>query len=419
MVGETKSRLFIRISSLGIFFVITMLLGELHQAGIINFYYLTAILISLMWAILGLLCYIKSNNRKSLFSSNVIFVGKKLLFPWLIFILYNIFIFATGTGYKSILKTSFVQIMFAPCIILGALGAYYIFKNKTIRYFLYSVFLEYIIVLLYELVILGPSDFFNGILTIFSGNSIGNPFELNSDMALGLGLLVLYYFNARVKKNSTITNHAGIILLLTILGGKKIQWLALIATCLASIVCHILPEKKRNRLQYIISLLITVALFLFVFMEIKGYLSTIVYSLGINTMGRIKMWDYIAQYASFDPTYMGHGYAFSNLMLEINKVHVYQGHTYVLHSDVLKIFFDLGFWMFSFWVIYNLFYLPKSFRVKFNYRVGNLAWYLSLMLFFLYTTDNAINYFITQTIYVFILLQGIQDEQYYQCRRSN
>lgn len=397
----------IRISKLGILYVLTMTYAELFQAGIIKGYYLTAFIIALFWFAIGITHYVSFGDR-----NNFLHNGKKaiwlIIFPWIIFILYNIFIYVCGVGYAPFMKSSFVQITWTPIIIVGAIGSYFIFGKNTLRYFLYSVYASYVITLLYEFFSMGPTLFVNGILSVFTGISIGNAFEVNADMVLGLGLLGIFYFDTFIRKRKNYQNHGITIILLVLLGGKRIEWLALVGIMLASLVVGFIAERKRNILQNIISILILIGAFVFIYVVLNGILSVYVYSNGINTMGRIKMWDYIAQFANLSWNYLGQGYSFSNLMLEQARVHTYMGHTYALHSDILKIYVDLGFGMFLFWIVYCLFVLPNKIRKNYDYKVSNLLWLFEVFLFILYFTDNAINYYITQTIFCYALFEAIR-----------
>lgn len=393
----------------GLFFILLCSLALIHQAGILNMYYLTAIFVSIIMFGWAMLQYIRNGkNGHTRFAIQIKNMGKLFLFPWIILIAYNILIFALGIAYSPFMKSSFVQIMFAPCIILGALGSYYLFKEKTLRYFLYAVVLQYIVVTVYKLFDMGASEFFRGIASIITGSGDINPMEANSDLVLALGLLLIFYSDNLIKFSSDEKRHVAFIGIMVLLGGKRIEFLAILVIILASIFSKALSERKRKIIQNIIGVFVCIALFLFVYLVISGLLSTYVYSHGINTMGRMKMWDYVAQYVKFSPDYFGKGYSFSNLILEQNSVLTYGGKTYVLHSDVLKIFFDMGFWMFSFWLYFSLFVFPKKVRKLFGFKVGNLVWFLIIYLFVLYTTDNCINYYASQTLFVFVVLRSIE-----------
>lgn len=393
-------------SKLGLVYILSMTIAEVHQSGLFSWYYLTAILIGVFWAGVGFVKYLKvgiqTQEHKQL--KKVMFL---LIFPRIVFFVYNIIIYAMGIGYTPFIKSSFIQSVFSPCILLGGFGAYYLFGKKTLRYFLYSVALTYFISLSVLMIRLGPVSFVQGIFSVITRIDAINPFEQNSDMVLSLGLLLIFYLNSFIKTKSKEIGHASIIFILVILGGKRIEILALVVIGCAIKFTKLMAERKRNILQMIVSIIMIGFMFFFVYLVISGWLSFYLYSQNINTMGRIKMWDYVAQYAEFNPLYMGKGASFSNLILEANKVLTYNGKVYVLHSDVLKIFFDYGFFMFVFWTIYYLIFIPHKCRLKFGYEMSNLMWSLMIFLFALYFTDNAFDYFIVQNVLVIVILQGI------------
>lgn len=399
----------IRISRLGIIYILTMVYAELFQAGIIKGYYLSAILVSFFWAMVGIFQYLAKNYNNGEYVRQRQYKKIYMLFfsPWIVAIIYNTFLYTIGVGYQDFLRSSFVQIMFTPCILTGAFGAYYIFKRNTIRYFLYSVFISYIITLFYQFIKLGSTNFFNGIMTLFTGNSVGNAFETNSDLVLALGIFVIFGYDPFIEKKMKERFPTFFILILVLLGGKKIEWMALVIICIVRMCCSLFTERKRNRIQNVGSLILIIITFIFIYLVISGLFSDFVYSHGINTMGRMQMWDYVAKYSSFSPLFLGNGYSFSNLILETTRIFTYEGHTYVLHSDILKIYFDLGFMMLLFWELYHLLFLPKKIRKYFGYEMGNFSWFIMTFLILIYFTDNAINYVLVQTVLVFVFLKAI------------
>lgn len=403
----------IKISKLGLGYVFLITIALIHQSGIFNLYYLTAVLVSAFIFAFSILAYCYKKRNIALPKTEISYISKWILFPWLVFIVYNVFLYVSGNGYSEFVKSSFVQILFAPCIILGAVGGYYLFGKNTIRYFLYAVFLHYIVLLSYKMITLGPVLFFRGVASIITNSDYSNPFEANTDLALALGILLIFYCDRFVSHKMREKTHTIAVIALVLLCGKRIELLSLILICIASFMTKFLSENRRDKIQKIISLVVIAFMYLFVYLVISGTLSVYVYSHGINTMGRMKMWDYVAQYAEFSLSYVGKGYSFSNLILERNSVLTYMGRVYVLHSDVLKIFFDLGFVMFSFWLVYSLLYFPKEIRNRFGFRSGNIAWFITLYLFVLYLTDNCINYFACQTLYTLVLLESVALEKQY------
>lgn len=396
----------ITITPLGLLYVTTVTLALFHQSGLFSFYYLTSILISLFWLIMGILNYviIKTKKKSELFEIEKK-VASYLLFPWIVMIIYNIILYSTGNGAEQFIKSSFVQIMFVPIIIGGAVGSYSIFGSRVIEYLKYAMLIYYTLAIPIMLYNLGATNFMFGILSPFIGSLATNPFEQNSDLVLSLGILVIYYFDFSkgMKKKKWL-----LPLGLLILGGKRIILLSLFVLCGIKIFNSILSIRNRVRLQYFLSFVLLVAMFVFVYVVKSSILSNYVYSHGINTMGRVKMWDYVAQYVEFSPSYWGRGYAFSNLLLELDRVLTFGNKVYVLHSDILKIYYDLGFLIFTYWGIYNLFILPRKIGKNYNLKSENTVWLLTIYLFLLYFTDNALTYFTVQTVYTYTVIDTIR-----------
>lgn len=390
----------ISFSNLGFAYIISMIFIEIAQSGIISVYYLTPFIIGFVWFLIALLQRSKIKNNEV----NQILLW--LIIPWFIFIAYNFFLFVSGNGFSEFTKSSFVQIMFTPCILLAAWSGYTLFGNSALKYLIYATIMQYIIVQTIELFNLGIVKYFEGIATVFTGNSIGNPMEQNSDVILSLGILIIFLMDNNFGKNNINYGNLFLAVIVFLLGGKKICFLAMAAIVLYMMFAKLIPERKRIHIQTIISFLFIIVAFVYVYIIEKGIFSDFVWEHGINTMGRVNMWNYVSKFFDFKISYLGRGYSFCNLILERDRPYTYLGHVYALHNDVLKVFVDLGFVIFTFWLIYNLLYLTKKFNKKFGFKVSNLYWATTIYLFMLYLTDNAINYYITQTMYVLVLAQS-------------
>lgn len=397
-----KKKFVIKTSKIGLLYILSMAIIQIHQAGIFPGYYLTPFIFGVFWFALAMV------YRNFKFGTQDIDKVFLLLFvPWITFILYNIFLFSFGIGYAEFIKSSFVQILFTPCILLGAWAGYTFFQKNTLRYILYSTVIQYVVVLIYQLIDMGPIVFINGTLTIFTGNSIGNPFETNSDVLLALGILIIYTLYYREENQRLEKINGLLIALLFFLGGKRICILALLAIIAYMFFSITIIERKRNIIQNIVSVLFILCAYGFIYLLDSGILSAFVWSKGVNTMGRMNMWDYISEFLDFNFSFLGHGYSFCNLLLERDRIYTFEGHVYALHSDILKIFVEFGFVVFGVWLVYNLIFLPSKLREKYGFRVSNFVWMTTIYLFMLYFTDNAINYYVTQTVYVVVIMNSI------------
>ena len=393
----------IRISRLGFIFIVFISIAEIYEVGYFNMYYLTCPLISLFWGAFGFVAYMTKIDRSSIRTSAVIDGMKLLLFPWIIFLVQNVIIFVSGNGNRAFLKSSFVQITFAPLFIIGACGMYYLMGKNSIRYIIYSIYINYIFIIYAGFRKYGFIGFFRGIVTVFQGNSVYNPFEQNGDVLFTLGILLIFYYESlRVKDKSDVGN---IIMLITfvIFGGKKIEYLSLILIgILLFVIKKVNNKKDLKRIIYIVAGISVILLLIYVSFVVSGALGIWTNSHGINTMNRIKWYSLVSGYAEMSPVFLGKGYSFCNLTLET------LGYNVALHSDILKIYIEMGFLVFIFWVLYNLAYVPYKILKKFGVRASRFFWITTLYLFMNYVTDNSTIYFTVQTVYTLLTIYLIE-----------
>ena len=406
----------IYLSRTGLIFLFIISIAELFQAGILPVWYLTAILISCILFGFGFLLYIRNRNK---LTQETILPVRLLIGQWIIYDIYNIWLYVIGVGHTDFFKSSMIQMTFPLIILLGGWGFYYIFKRNALRYFVYSIVINFILVLVYQLFKMGPRNFFGGIMGVFNGISVGNPFETNSDAVFSIGLYFLYLVNQKNFEKPPRKRKLLILLILIILCGKRSQYLALAVLAIFSLLTGFVPEKKLYKFETIASIMMIVTYYGYIYLMDTGILSSFLYDSGINGMGRIQMWSYVAQYFDFSPMFLGHGYSFSTLMLENNRVWTYNGAVYSLHGGVIGFYNDLGFIIFGLWMIINLIVIPKYYRKRYGYHVTNLYWVLTVYLFVLYLTESSINHFITQTLYIVILLHAINLKIVDRCDQSS
>lgn len=402
----------IRFSKRGFVFFILLSIAEMHQAGVIGIWYLTAVFISLLIAFYASINYLNKCNAIRCCEKIYIEPVRILIFQWIIICGYNILLYCFGVGQISLMKSSLIQMSLPGVVLLGGWGFFYICRNNALRYLKYSIFANFLIVLIFKLFQMGISDFLSGILSVFSGMSLGNPLETNADAVFAVGLLFLYMCQQRFFEKKPLLLKVFLMMLLIFLCGKRSQYLALFVLGVFSFLTDWVSEKKLYRFEIVASIVMIGIYYGYIFLMDKGILSAFLYAQGVNGMGRLQMWDYVAQFLEFSPTFMGHGYSFSTLMLENNRIWTYKGAAYSLHGGILGFYNDMGFILFGAWMIFNLIIVPKIFRKKYGYNIMNLYWSLTIYLFILYLTESSINHFITQTTYIVILLHAISNIGY-------
>lgn len=407
---QDKKIKIMKINSIGSIFILLMLIVILQSMNIVPFYYLTTYIVAIFWIILVSFSCSNKNIKNSVTKFSRVIV--LFAVPWLVFILDNIFLYISGIAKNDYLKSSFIQIMFMPITIMFALSLCITFKNKTSRYLIYSFIIGYIMIVVYSFSMGGPLVVINTIINLLTGDEGINYFEVSSDLIYALGIFFVYYlFNKNVSELKDVkeSKHLCFVLIFIFLGLKRIQILAMIAVIVTSLIFKIFSYKRRliQIIQNVVCMLFGIFAFFYVSLIQNHELSLFLWKQGINTMGRIQMYDYMANYFDFSNKYLGQGYNFSNFTL------VNSGYTYTLHNDVLKVFIDLGFWIFLFWIVYSLFIQRFIIYKKYGKKAEMIYFLMTVYMFVLYFTDNAINYFITQTTYIVLVTMSVTKNNKY------
>lgn len=210
-------------------------------------------------------------------------------------------------------------------VIIPTFGAYVlgsIYDEKKIKKYIYASFQA--IVTLF--IIFGIGTF-----------TVENLME--STYAFIFGIYVLYFLCCKNYKYMFLS------IICMILADKRIVWGAVVV---GSIVLVVLSKKKweRNnnlkraqRIVGAVGMLSTVLMLLFVFMCRYGIIAKIMYSLNINSMGRLDVWNYFSKYYNFHIGYTGIGLGGVKQILNLlgNK------HFDRLHNDILLYYIELGF----------------------------------------------------------------------------
>ncbi|MBQ8759163.1 MAG: hypothetical protein IJZ20_05670, partial [Clostridia bacterium] len=109
---------------------------------------------------------------------------------------------------------------------------------------------------------------------------------------------------------------------------------------------------------------------------------------GINTSGRVEIYDAVDEFYEFSPEFLGNGIGFLT----------YQLNTFMnvgvasVHNDFLQHFIDLGFWGYIIWLVSMTLVRILYFGRQGNVENAIITFILTLYLIIVSTTDNTMNY---------------------------
>lgn len=213
------------------------------------------------------------------------------------------------------------------------------------------------------------------------------------DLTFAMGLYLLYFLLKQGK-----VKHRAVMLLTTgfffCAGLKRIAVVALVVAFLLISVSKLLPENARALYLKLGSAAVMLAAVFYIWAIKNGLYTVFAEKFNINTMGRIKMHDFIDSYYAFSPAFLGYGLGYiSKLLLSgaAKSVGIFMG----IHNDLLRLYIETGFWGYLGWLAMLWLYKPWYFLKKRGFEKTVIALGLGLYCFLTYLTDNTYYYFYT------------------------
>ena len=109
---------------------------------------------------------------------------------------------------------------------------------------------------------------------------------------------------------------------------------------------------------------------------------------GINTSGRVGIYNAVDDFYEFSPEFLGNGIGFLtyqlNTFMDIDVASI--------HNDFLQHFIDLGFWGYMIWLVSMTLVRVWYFGRKGNVDNAIITFILTIYLVIVSSTDNTMNY---------------------------
>lgn len=334
--------------------------------------------------------------------------------PLIITILVSLFIWFVGQVDTSIisrgLSSSFIynnMISFT----LAAVAFLYIFGEKGLWYNLIAILIANMLMLLTIILQNGIGVFFSEFVTLiitFAGETgdVIVQAEIH-ELAFCLGAYLIYML-LKPKRNF-------VFYILLVLAGfcfvAAFKRIGIIAIAVALGVGWILRmvakfnDSTAKNLATILSLVIVAILIGYIFI-IKLDVFTMLEEIGIETSGRVEIYDTVDKFYEFSPEFLGNGIGFLTYQLS--------GDTTVavasVHNDFLQYFIDLGFWGYVLWLISIIAVRVRYFGKKGGTDTAIITLALTVYFVISSSTDNTMNYPLLTTVLAIIMIgQGFDE----------
>lgn len=221
-------------------------------------------------------------------------------------------------------------------------------------------------------------------------NVISRKLEVQ-DLTFGIGILLVYYI---VDGHEEHWRKFYILALgfYFITGLKRILFPALAVGFIYIFVAK--RFSKRNQLSYsvFIGILLTVISIVFVYLIRSELWFEITDSLGINLMGRKRLYGHVKPFYTISPTYMGLGFGRVSKILEVLE----ETGNRRLHCDVLRLYIELGMPMNLLWCLVTYVITYIFIAKSYSLRAARMYFGITLLMFVTFMTDNTIEKYCPQ-----------------------
>jgi len=127
---------------------------------------------------------------------------------------------------------------------------------------------------------------------------------------------------------------------------------------------------------------------------------------GINTSGRVEIYNAVDEFYEFNPGFLGNGIGFLtyqlNTFMDVDVASV--------HNDFLQHFIDLGFWGYIIWLVSMTLVRVWYFGRKGKTDDAIVTFMLILYLIIVSTTDNTMNYPLLTGVLAILMMGHSFDE---------
>ena len=334
--------------------------------------------------------------------------------PLLVTTVVSLFIWFAGTADVSVisrgLSSSFIYVNTLSFAL--AAGAFlYIFGEKGIWYNLLAILIANILMIATIIMQYGIGSYFSEFITLIvtfaaeTGDIIIQA-EIH-ELAFCLGAYLIYMLY-KPRKSVAYFILLALSIFCFLSAFKRIAIIAIVIALAFGYFLRFVAKyspKTANGLVIFISVALVVILVAYVAL-IKADAFELLEKAGVNTSGRVEIYNAVDKFYEFNPSFLGNGIGFLTYQL---NTHMNVGVASV-HNDFLQHFIDLGFWGYIIWLlsmtVQRVLYFGKGGKTE----NAIITLMFTLYLIVVSSTDNTMNYpLLTGVLAMLMIGNGFDD----------
>ncbi len=200
-------------------------------------------------------------------------------------------------------------------------------------------------------------------------------------MALGV-FFVYYLFQYENKSNIKRIVYILLSVIGLYIGFKRV---VLLGVLLVIVILWVLKFKKIGIKNVILYAFVVFSLisFGYVFVAKTGLISLIAARYNVDMMGRTNIYEWVSKFYNLSPLYLGTGYGYM-------AKYMYETTGFAVHSDILRMYIELGFVPFIAWLWYNIYFIPEKVVDAFGSEAGKICITATIYTFSTYLVENTL-----------------------------
>ena len=295
---------------------------------------------------------------------------------------------------------------------LASVAFLYVFGEKGMWYNLIAILIANIMMLLTIIAQNGIGKFFSELISLivtFAGETgdVIVQAEIH-ELAFCLGAYLVYML-LKPRKDIVYFVLLGLTSFCFIAAFKRIGIIAIAVALVFGWLLKFVARFKKDtasRLTVIFTVLLVIILMGYIAI-IKMDVFSLIEKAGIDTSGRVVIYNAVDKFYEFSPEFLGNGIGFLTYQL---STHMNVGVNSV-HNDFLQYFIDLGFWGYILWLISMTLVRVCYFGSKGKTENAIIAFALTVYLVIVSSTDNTLNYPLLTTVIGVLMIGTGFDER--------
>lgn len=373
-----------------VLYVLTMAFAFSEKFNGNTTWYYGHVLVLLFWTAIWIIDVIKKGR---IIDSEEVFYLKEYFMPYIFIASWSVFIWVVNTpeAYNSSNMTRMISnILLLLLLSSTAISATHFWGRKAIALSAYAIVLSIVINSLVVIPQYGMNLFITYFITLLFVEvpygtvlaELVDKLEVQGP-TMAAGAFLLYYLLLDRETNKKRKKYIIIIFLMCIyIGFKRTVIFALLISGVAYLIMKSKITKETQKIG-ICALIMFLACFVYDIAVKYGLIEKISEALNIDTMGRVTIYRYVAEFFEFSPLFIGNGFGY------VSK-YLYDLIGFVAHSEIVRMLADLGLIPYILWLYHYLFNIPVKTLRRFGKQASMVVVLLTCYLFATFFMENTL-----------------------------